>query len=180
MCNVTDLQMSFCLPVSLYLCVHNVADAEKDLKAQIASLEEELEGLRKSAANHASQMAQPRGPAHAAGATSDSDQLDEAERCVRTYINYVCWGRGGEMGLVNCVIPPWAVSVRELRSQLESLRRRLGQKEAEVERMEDELAHKDSVIRVSLREDGTCTHTHTQCICTHLLHCNRPYCTHVQ
>ena len=62
------------------------------------------------------------------------------------------------MWLVNSAIPPWVVSVRELRSQLESLRRRLGQKEAEVERMEDELAHKDSVIRVSLSGLGTYTH----------------------
>lgn len=55
---------------------------------------------------------------------------------------------------MNSAILPWGVSVRELRSQLESLRRRLGQKEAEVERMEDELAHKDSVIRVSPSELG--------------------------
>lgn len=74
------------MPACIYLpCVHNLADAEKDLKSQIASLEDELEGLRKSAASHAAQMSRPRGPAHAAGATSDSDQLDEAERCVCTY-----------------------------------------------------------------------------------------------
>ena len=105
MCNATDLQISFCLPVSLNACAHNVADAEKDLKAQIASLEEELEGLRKSAANHASQMARPRGPAHAAGATSDSDQLDEAERCVRPSVCMcirIYVGGGGEGGKGRC------------------------------------------------------------------------------
>lgn len=56
---------------------------------------------------------------------------------------------------------PRAVSLRELRSQLESLRRRVGQREAEVGRLEDELAHKDSTIRVSL---SVLEHTHT-CSC---------------
>lgn len=65
------------------MCAYiTVVDAEKDLKARIRSLEEELEGLRKRVADHASQMGRPRGPAHAAGTTSDSDQLDDAERWV--------------------------------------------------------------------------------------------------
>lgn len=73
------VEMSVCLSASLCAYI-TVADAEKNLKAQVGLLEDEVAGLRKKVADHASQMARPRGPAHAAGATSDSDQLDEAER----------------------------------------------------------------------------------------------------
>ena len=67
-----------------------------------------------------------------------------------------------EAELTTSATPPCTVSLRELRSQLESLRRRLGQKEAEVGRLEDELAHKDSVIKVSLD-----MYTHMLCINRH-------------